>query len=74
MYKLIIKTKYNTIELETDDLQKPEIQEILSQPYIEEVKVEKISLLSDEIKNLSYEFEKVQERILKYDTRRKGTE
>lgn len=57
MYKLIIKTKYNTIELETDDLQKPEIQEILSQPYIEEVKIEK-----------------VQERILKYDTRRKGTE
>lgn len=57
MYKLIIKTKYNTIELETDDLQKPEIQEILSQPYIEEVKVEKI-----------------QERTLKYDTRRKGTE
>ena len=52
MYKLIIRTKYNTIELETDDLQKPEIQEILSQPYIE----------------------KVQERILKYDTRRKGTE
>ena len=57
MYKLIIRTKYNTIELETDDLQKPEIQEILSQPYIEEVKVEK-----------------VQERILKYDTRRKDTE
>lgn len=57
MYKLIIITKYNTIELETDDLQKPEIQEILSQPYIEEVKIEK-----------------VQERILKYDTRRKGTE
>lgn len=57
MYKLIIRTKYNTIELETDDLQKPEIKEILSQPYIEEVKVEK-----------------VQERILKYDTRRKGTE
>lgn len=57
MYKLIIRTKYNTIELETDDLQKPEIKEILSQPYIEEVKIEK-----------------VQERILKYDTRRKGTE
>ena len=57
MYKLIIRTKYNTIELETDDLQKPEIQEILSQPYIEEVKVEKI-----------------QERTLKYDTRRKSTE
>lgn len=57
MYKLIIRTKYNTIELETDDLQKPEIQEVLSQPYIEEVKIEKI-----------------QERILKYDTRRKDTE
>lgn len=57
MYKLIIRTKYNMIELETDDLQKPEIQEILSQQYIEEVKIEK-----------------VQERILKYDTRRKGTE
>lgn len=57
MYKLIIRTKYNTIELETDDLQKPEIQEILSQPCIKEVKIEK-----------------VQERALKYDTRRKGTE
>lgn len=57
MYKLIIRTKYNTIELETDDLQKPEIQEILSQPYIKEVKIEK-----------------VQERTLKYDARRKGTE
>ena len=57
MYKLIIRTKYNTIELETDDLQKPEIQEVLSKPYIEEVKIEKI-----------------QERILKYDTRRKDTE
>ena len=57
MYKLIIRTKYNTIELETDNLQKPEIQAILSQPYIKEVKIEK-----------------VQERTLKHDTRRKGTE
>ncbi len=40
MYKMTIKTKYNTITLETEDYHTPEIQEILEQPYIVEVKIE----------------------------------
>ena len=40
MYKIIIKTKYNTITLEVDSLQDASLQEILEQPYIEEVKIE----------------------------------
>ena len=40
MYKIIIKTKYNTITLEVNDLQDTSLQEILEQPYIEEVRIE----------------------------------
>jgi len=42
MYKLIITTKYNTITLTTDDYNSPEIQEILSQPYIVSVEMKRI--------------------------------
>ena len=42
MYKVTIVTKYNTINLECEDLYSPEMQEIFSQPYILEVKAEKI--------------------------------
>lgn len=42
MYKLMIITKYNVINLEVEDIDDPEVQEILSQPYIVEVKIEKI--------------------------------
>lgn len=42
MYKLIIVTKYNTIELDVEDYTTSEIQEILEQPYIVSVKMTKI--------------------------------
>lgn len=42
MYLVKIKTKFNTISLEVDDYNAPEVQEILEQPYIEEVKIENL--------------------------------
>ena len=42
MYKIYIKTKYNTIVLEREDYNTPEMQEIFEQPYVEEIKIEKI--------------------------------
>ena len=44
MYKLTIKTKYNIITLEVEDYNTPEVQEILEQPYVIEVEIEKINL------------------------------
>ena len=43
MYQITIKTKYNIINLEVEDLKSPEIQEILEQPYILEVKIENLN-------------------------------
>lgn len=40
MYVVRIKTKYNTIELFVDDLK--EIEEILYQPYVEQVYIDTI--------------------------------
>ena len=42
MYRITIKTKYNTIVLEVESYSTPEVQEILAQPYITEVKIDKI--------------------------------
>ena len=42
MYKLTIKTKYNTIVLNVENYNIPEVQEILEQPYIEEVQIENL--------------------------------
>ena len=42
MYKLTITTTYNNIILTTDDYKKPEIQEILMQPYVIAVDIEEI--------------------------------
>ena len=42
MYELIITTKYNTITLTTDDYNSPEIQEIISQPYVISVELNKV--------------------------------
>ena len=39
-YKLIIKTLYNTIHLEVDDIENEEIREIFKQPYIIDIKIE----------------------------------
>lgn len=45
MYKITIKTKYNIINWEVEDYNAPEVQEVLDQPYVIEVKIEKIKTL-----------------------------
>ncbi len=42
MYKVTIITKYNTIHLECEDLNTPEMQEIFNQPYVLEIKAEQV--------------------------------
>lgn len=42
MYKVEIKTKYNVIHLEVEDLQDEQFQEIVNQPYVIEVRAEQI--------------------------------
>lgn len=42
MYELTIVTKYNTITLTTEDYNSPEIQEIINQPYIISVELNKV--------------------------------
>ena len=42
MYKVTIITKYNTIHLECEDLNSPEMQEIFNQPYVIEIKAEQV--------------------------------
>lgn len=44
MYRIIIKTKYNTITLEREDYNTPEMKEIFEQPYVEDIKIEKIKV------------------------------
>lgn len=46
MYKVTIKTKYNIINLEVEDINSPEFLEIAEQPYVIEVLVEKEKILS----------------------------
>ncbi len=40
MYRLTIKTKYNTIVLDVENYNIPQVQEILEQPYIVQVEIE----------------------------------
>lgn len=40
MYKVKIVTKYNTIIMEVEDTNTPEMQEIFNQPYVLEVYIE----------------------------------
>lgn len=69
MYIVKIKTKFNTIELEVDDMNTPEIKEILNQPYIEEVYIQsmeqytrdEINKLLSHVVGMSYNTEKVLE-------------
>lgn len=42
MYNVTIKTKYNVIHLQVEDLNSPEFVEICEQPYVEEIKAEQI--------------------------------
>ena len=57
MYKVKIKTKYNTIELQVENINTPELKEIFNQPYVEEVYIEtmehfkKLKLNKKEVKN-----------------------
>lgn len=41
MYKIRIVTKFNVINLEVEDINSPEVQEILNQPYIIEIEMHK---------------------------------
>ena len=41
MYKVTIVTKYNTIHMECEDLNSPEMVEIFAQPYISEIRAER---------------------------------
>ena len=40
MYLVRIKTKFNTIQLIVDDVNSPEVKEIIEQPYVLEVYIE----------------------------------
>lgn len=46
MYKAIIVTIYNVIELDIEDIYNEEFLEVLSQPYIKDVLITKIDNLS----------------------------
>ena len=69
MYIVKIKTKFNTIELEVDDMNTPEMKEILNQPYIEEIYIQsmeqytrdEINKLLSHVVGMSYNTEKVLE-------------
>lgn len=41
-YELYIKTKFNEIKLLIDDINDPDVKEILKQPWIEEVKLTQV--------------------------------
>lgn len=45
MYNVEIITKYNVIHLQVEDLQNEEFIEIIEQPYVIEVKAEKVKEL-----------------------------
>ena len=42
MYLVTIKTIYNIIKLEDDDVETDEMKEIFSQPYVLDIKIEEI--------------------------------
>ena len=52
MYKVTIVTLYNTIVLEVEDLYSEKMQEIYNQPYIVEVRAERIMKSDDKFKKL----------------------
>ena len=49
MYKVRIKTKYNTIEMEVEDINSPEMQELYDQPYIEGVYIDTMDHYKQEL-------------------------
>lgn len=46
MYEVEIKTKYNIIRMKVEDINSPEFLEICEQPYVLEVRAEKIKELT----------------------------
>jgi hypothetical protein len=42
MYLVTIKTIYNIIKLEVDDIETNEMKEIFAQPYVLDIKIEEI--------------------------------
>lgn len=57
MYQVMIKTKFNTINLKVDDINSKEFKEKIEQDYVEEVKIERIKTkeeLIEERDNLLY--------------------
>ena len=48
MYKATIKTKYNVINMTIEDINSKEFLEICEQPYVLEVRAEKIKQLEKE--------------------------
>ncbi len=55
MYRITIKTKYNTITLEREDYNTPEVQEILEQPYIEGIEIENLDKSKKLVKEKKWE-------------------
>lgn len=47
-YRVRIKTKYNEINLIVDDINSPEMKEILDQPYIEGVYIDTMNHYKEE--------------------------
>ena len=47
MYIITIKTKFNTIHLEVEDYNTPEVQEIFNQPYVEEIRMQQVKENAD---------------------------
>lgn len=64
MYKLVIKTKYNIINLLVEDLNAPEVKEILEQPYVIEFYVESVK---DTLGDISEKETPSLKKILKED-------
>lgn len=64
MYRLIIKTKYNVINLTVEDINSPEVKEILEQPYVIEFYAEAIK---DTIGGISEKEAPSLKKILKED-------
>ena len=52
MYKVTIKTLYNTINLEVEDINSPEVQEIFNQPYVLEIRAEEIKKYDPKVKRI----------------------
>lgn len=42
MYDIQIKTKFNVVQISVDNLEDPEVKEILEQPWVEEIKVDNV--------------------------------